>query len=62
MKKFTYLVIATAALSMVACTGPKAGYVITGTAEGAADGDTVYLQERTGRRCTGFCNQSLCNI
>ena len=49
MKKFTYLVIATAALSMVACTGQKAGYIITGTAEGAADGDTVYLQERTGR-------------
>jgi hypothetical protein len=35
MKKFTYLVIATAALSMVACTGGnKAGYTITGTVEG----------------------------
>ena len=32
MKKFTYLVIATAALGMVACTGGnKAGYVVTGT-------------------------------
>ena len=39
MKKLTYLVIATAALGMVACTGNKAGYVITGTVEGAADGD-----------------------
>ena len=30
MKKFTYLVIATAALGMVACTGGnKAGYVVT---------------------------------
>ncbi len=46
MKKLTYLVIATAALGMVACTGGnKAGYVVTGTVEGAADGDTVYLQE-----------------
>ena len=35
MKKFTYLVIATAALGMVACTGGnKAGYVVTGTVEG----------------------------
>lgn len=49
MKKLTYLVIATAVLGTVACTGNKAGYVITGTVEGAADGDTVYLQEATGR-------------
>lgn len=53
MKKFTYLVIATAALSMVACTGGnKAGYTITGTVEGASDGDTVYLQEANGRNLT----------
>lgn len=53
MKKLTYLVIATAALSIVACTGGnKAGYVITGTVEGAADGDTVFLQEATGRNLT----------
>lgn len=45
MKKFTYLVIATAALSMVACTGGnKAGYTITGTVEGASDGDTLPLK------------------
>lgn len=51
MKKLTYLVIATAALGMVACTGGnKAGYVVTGTVEGASDGDTVYLQEATGRK------------
>ena len=50
MKKFTYLVIATAALGMVACTGGnKAGYVVTGTVEGTSDGDTVYLQEANGR-------------
>ena len=53
MKKLTYLVIATAALGMVACTGGnKAGYVVTGTVEGASDGDTVYLQEATGRNLT----------
>ena len=52
MKKLTYLVIATAALGMVACTGNKAGYVVTGTVEGAANGDTVYLQEATGRNLT----------
>lgn len=52
MKKLTYLVIATAALGMVACTGNKAGYIITGTVEGATDGDTVYLQEATGRNLT----------
>ena len=49
MKKLTYLVIATAALGMVACTGNKAGYVVTGTVEGVSDGDTVYLQEANGR-------------
>ena len=46
MKKLTYLVIATAALGMVACTGNKAGYVITGTVEGAADGDTVTFRKQ----------------
>lgn len=49
MKKLTYLVVATAALSMIACTGNKTGYMITGTVEGAADGDTVFLQEASGR-------------
>ena len=45
MKKLTYLFVAAAALGMVACGGNKPGYVITGTVEGAADGDTVFLQE-----------------
>lgn len=49
MKKLTYLVVATAALSMIACTGNKTGYMITGTVEGAADGDTVFIQEASGR-------------
>ena len=30
----------------------KAGYTITGTVEGASDGDTVYLQEANGRNLT----------
>lgn len=53
MKKFTYLVIATAAVGMIACTGGnKVGYLVTGTVEGANDGDTVYLQEANGRNLT----------
>lgn len=51
MKKLSYLVVAAATLSIVACTGgQKAGYTITGTVEGAANGDTVYLQQRSGRQ------------
>ncbi|MEG1564003.1 MAG: TlpA disulfide reductase family protein, partial [Bacteroides sp.] len=51
MKKLTYLVVAAMAIGMVACTnGKKAGYVITGTVEGAAEGDSVFLQEAAGRQ------------
>lgn len=50
MKKLTYLAVAAATLSMAACTGQKAGYTITGTVEGAADGDTVYMEKRAGRQ------------
>ena len=46
MKKFTYL-LAVAAM-MTACSGNK-GYVVTGTVEGGADGETVYLQKREKR-------------
>lgn len=49
MKKSTYLVMATVALGVVACNGNKTGYVISGTVEGGNDGETVYLQEATGR-------------
>lgn len=45
MIKLTYLVVAAAALGMVVCNGNKPGYVITGTIEGATDGDTVLLQK-----------------
>lgn len=50
MKKLTYLFVAAAALGIVACNGNKPGYVVTGTVEGAADGDTVFLQEVVGRQ------------
>lgn len=45
MKKLTFLAVA-AALSMAACTGgSKSGYTITGTVDGAANGDSVFIQE-----------------
>ncbi|HJA84611.1 MAG TPA: AhpC/TSA family protein [Candidatus Bacteroides avicola] len=47
MKKFTYL-LATAAL-LAACSGNQ-GYTVKGSVEGAADGDTVYMQAREGRQ------------
>lgn len=47
MKKFTYL-LATAAL-LAACSGNQ-GYTVTGTVEGASDGDTVYLSDWGGRQ------------
>lgn len=52
MKKFTHLVIAVSAIGIVACTGSKHGYTVTGSVEGAADGDTVFLQENVGRELT----------
>lgn len=49
MKRIIYLFI-TAALIFTACGGGTKGYKITGTVEGGADGDTVYLAEPTGRQ------------
>ena len=46
MKKFIYL-LAVAAI-VAACSGNQ-GYVVTGTVEGGADGDTVFLQKVDGR-------------
>lgn len=48
MKKFTYLLAAAAVLA--ACNSGNKGYTVTGTVEGAADGDTVYLQSVQGRQ------------
>ncbi|MDR0940278.1 MAG: AhpC/TSA family protein [Mediterranea sp.] len=50
MKKLTYLFVATAALLAACATAPGSGYTVTGTVEGAKDGDTVFLQELNGRK------------
>lgn len=47
MKKLTYLLAAAAVFA--ACNSNK-GYTVTGTVEGGADGDTVYLQTVEGRQ------------
>ena len=44
MKKI--VVFAAAGLMSLAACQEKAGFTIKGTAEGAADGDTVFLQNR----------------
>lgn len=50
MKKLTYLAVAAVALGVASCNSNKTGYVITGTVEGAADGDTVFIQELVNRQ------------
>lgn len=51
MRKSLYLAIAIAAFSIAAAyAGEKSGYTITGTVEGAVDGDTVYLQKAQDRQ------------
>lgn len=47
MKKFTYLLAVAAVFT--ACNSGNNGYTVTGTVEGAADGDTVYLETVEGR-------------
>ena len=56
MKKLTYLLAAAAVFA--ACNSGNKGYTVTGTVEGAADGDTVYLQTAEGRQLvkTRFCS------
>lgn len=46
MKKIIYLLAVAAVVA--ACSGNK-GYVVTGSVEGGADGDTVFLQKVEGR-------------
>lgn len=48
MKKLTYLFAAAAVFA--ACNSGNNGYTVTGTVEGAADGDTVFLQTAEGRQ------------
>ena len=50
MKRLIYLFAVIAILA--ACSSEKKGFVITGTVEGAVDGDTVYLQSGEGRQLT----------
>ena len=47
MKKLTYVLAATL---LAACNSGNNGYTITGTVEGANDGDMVYLQGVEGRQ------------
>ena len=54
MKKFTYLLAVAAVFT--ACNSGNNGYTVTGTVEGAADGDTVYLETVEGRQ---FVNWTL---
>lgn len=49
MKKTTFWAALFAAGLSAACTGNKDGYVVTGTVEGANEGDTVLLQKVDGR-------------
>ena len=48
MKKLTYLLAAAAVFT--ACNSGNNGYTVTGTIEGATDGDTIYLQTVEGRQ------------
>lgn len=48
MKKLTYLLAA--ATIFAACNNENKGYTVTGTVEGATDGDMVYLQAAEGRQ------------
>lgn len=48
MKKFTYLLAVAAVFT--ACNSGNNGYTVTGTVEGVADGDTVYLETVEGRQ------------
>jgi thiol-disulfide isomerase/thioredoxin len=48
MKRVNYI-LAAGAMAIMASCGSKPGYVITGTVEGAQEGDTVLLMERAGR-------------
>lgn len=48
MKKIFYLF--TAASLLTACNSGNSSYTITGSVEGASDGDSVYLQQKVGNR------------
>ena len=58
MKRFSYLLAAAAVLA--ACGGNQ-GYTVTGTVEGAADGDTVYLKKVEGRQLVSLDSTVITN-
>ena len=58
MKKLIYLLAAAAI--MAACSDNK-GYTVTGTVEGAADGDTVYLKKAKGRQLVSLDSTVITN-
>lgn len=58
MKKLIYLLAAAAV--MAACSDNK-GYTVTGTVEGAADGDTVYLKKAEGRQLVSLDSTVITN-
>lgn len=59
MKKLSYLLVAAAAFA--ACSTPNKGYTITGTVEGAVEGDTVYLQDVKGRQLVAIDTAVIAN-
>ena len=59
MKK-SFFVLAAAAL-MAACGGAPKGYTVSGTVEGAQDGETVYLRVREGRQMVNVDSAVIAN-
>ena len=50
MKKLNYLIISIAAITIVACSGKKNAYTISGTVAGATDSNVVYIQKIGDRK------------
>ncbi|MGN0309088.1 MAG: redoxin domain-containing protein [Bacteroides sp.] len=59
MKK-SFVMLAAAAL-MAACGGAPKGYTVSGTVEGAQDGETVYLRIREGRQMVNVDSAVIAN-
>lgn len=59
MKK-SFFVLAAAAL-LAACGGAPKGYTVSGTVEGAQDGETVYLRVREGRQMVNVDSAVIAN-
>ena len=59
MKKSFFVL--TAAALLAACGGAPKGYTVSGTVEGAQDGDTVYLRVREGRQMVNIDSAVIAN-